>query len=258
MLSFGVAGCGTLSNGRGWGQDALSSSSLKRIPRAAYNAFFDLQTLVPAVGAVICVAGDFDDDVAAWATRHTPLFGSVEDAEKASDWLRTTLQVEAAVTALAAPSGNDPRQWAYWKAKGLGVELAALGITGGVTQLLKTTIDRERPDNPQDTTSFPSGHASGAFAAATLANRNVDALSLAKPLQRTVQIANLGLASGVAWARLESGQHFPSDVLAGAALGHFLSAFIHDALLGLPDTGRFRLLILPAAENTRIELSFEF
>jgi hypothetical protein len=47
-------------------------------------------------------------------------------------------------------------------------------------------------------------------------------------------------------------------VLAGAALGHFLSAFIHDAFLGLPDTGRFRLMILPAAENTRVELSFGF
>jgi membrane-associated phospholipid phosphatase len=258
ILSLSVAGCGTLPNGRGWGQDALSSSSLARIPRAAYNALFDLHTLLPAVGAVVCAAGDFDDDVADWATRHTPVFGSVEDAQKASDWLRATLQVEAAVTALATPSGNASRQWAYWKAKGLGVELAALGVTGGVTQLLKATTDRGRPDEPQDKTSFPSGHASGAFAAATLANRNVDALAVSQPLRRTVQIANLGLASGTAWARLEGGRHFPSDVLAGAALGHFLSAFIHDAFLGLPDTGRFRLIILPAAESTRVELSFGF
>ena len=258
MLSLGIAGCGTLPNGRGWGQDALSSSSLARIPRAAYNAFFDLQTLIPAVGAVVCAAGDFDDDIADWATRHTPLFGSVEGAQKASDWLRTTLQVEAAVTALATPSGNDPQHWAYWKAKGLGVELAAVGLTSGVTHLLKATTDRGRPDDPQDKTSFPSGHASGAFAAATLANRNVDSLGISKPLQRTMQITNLGLASGVAWARVEGGRHYPSDVLAGAALGHFLSAFIHDAFLGLPDTGRFRLIILPAAENTRVELSFGF
>jgi hypothetical protein len=258
MLSLGVTGCGTLPNGRGWGQDALSSSSLTRIPRAVYNAFFDLHTLIPAVGAAVCVAGDFDDDIAEWATRHTPIFGSVEGAKEASDWLRTTLQVEAAVTALATPSGHDPQHWAYWKAKGLGIELAAVGITSGVTQLLKVTTNRGRPDDPQDKTSFPSGHASGAFAAATLANRNVDALGVSKPLQRTVQIANLGLASGAAWARLEGGRHFPSDVLAGAALGHFLSAFIHDAFLGLPDTGRFRLIILPAAENTRVELSFGF
>jgi membrane-associated phospholipid phosphatase len=127
-------------------------------------------------------------------------------------------------TALATPGGNDPQHWAYWKAKGLGVELAAVGLTSGVTQLLKATTDRERPDDPQDKTSFPSGHASGAFAAATLANRNVDELGVSKPLQRTIQIANLGLASGVAWARVEGGRHFPSDVLAGAALGHFLGA----------------------------------
>src|SRR3712207_6204317 len=84
ILSLGVAGCGTLPNGRGWGQDALSSSSLPRIPRAAYNAFLDLHTLLPAVGAVVCAAGGFDDDIADWATRHTPIFGSVEGAQSAS------------------------------------------------------------------------------------------------------------------------------------------------------------------------------
>jgi hypothetical protein len=41
------------------------------------------------------------------------------------------------------------------------------------------------------------------------------------------------LAVGTAWARVEAKKHFPSDVLAGAALGSFISAFVHDAFLGL-------------------------
>jgi hypothetical protein len=39
----------------------------------------------------------------------------------------------------------------------------------------------------------------------------------------------------VAWARIEAGEHFPSDVLAGAAIGNFVTAFIHDFLLGQPE-----------------------
>lgn len=44
----------------------------------------------------------------------------------------------------------------------------------------------------------------------------------------------MALASAVAWARVERGRHFPSDVLAGAALGHFLSAFCRPLLACLP------------------------
>ena len=43
----------------------------------------------------------------------------------------------------------------------------------------------------------------------------------------------MGIAAGTAWARIEAGEHYPSDVLVGYALGHFFSAFIQDAFLGL-------------------------
>ena len=39
-------------------------------------------------------------------------------------------------------------------------------------------------------------------------------------------------------ARVGGRKHFPSDVLFGAALGHFLTAFIHDAFLNLAEDGR--------------------
>ena len=34
-------------------------------------------------------------------------------------------------------------------------------------------------------------------------------------------------------ARVEAEKHYPIDVLVGAALGHFLSAVIHDSMMGL-------------------------
>ena len=257
-LVWVLTGCGTLSTGRGWGQDALTSVSWQRVQRAAHNAFFDLQTVLPAAGAIIFAASDLDDQTSEWAVEHTPLFGSVQNAQDASDYLRATLWVEAGVTALATPSGADAKSWLLSKGKGLAVELAAIGVTSGITSGLKQVTDRSRPDDPMNTLSFPSGHASSAFAASTLANRNLDALAMPMGIKRPLQVGNLLLATGVAWARVEGGRHFPSDVLAGAALGHFLSAFIHDAFLGLPDTNRFHLIILPAKDSTQVEVSFSF
>ena len=252
-----LAGCTTLKNGRGWGQDAIYPLNLKKISGAAHDAFFDLQTLIPAAGALIFAVDDFDNEVSDWATDHNPIFGSDENAKDASDVLRNMLLAEFFVTALATPSGNDSKQWTNAKSKGLGVELAALGATLGTTVLLKSGSDRERPDE-SDNNSFPSGHSSASFSAATLANRNLDSIGLPKKLRRPLQVGNLFLATGVAWARVEGGKHFPSDVLAGAALGHFLTAFIHDAFLGLPAEDKFSFVIISLDGGAAAQLSFHF
>lgn len=47
-----------------------------------------------------------------------------------------------------------------------------------------------------------------------------------------LQIGFTTLTVSTAWARVEAKSHFPSDVLAGMALGHFIGAFINDAFLG--------------------------
>jgi hypothetical protein len=257
LFSLFASGCGTMSNGRGWGQDAVYPVDLQRVGRAAQNAFLDLETLVPALGAAVFAIGDFDEDVSDWASKNTPIFGSQEAAQKASDCLRYTLLAEAVGTALATPSGEDSKNWGFSKLKGLVVEGAAMGLTEGSTDLLKSATDRTRPDESDDR-SFPSGHASGAFSSSTLANRNLDYISMSRHLKRPLQIANIGLAAGTAWARVEGHKHFPSDVLAGAALGHFLSAFIHDAFLNLPEEDGFRLLILPSRNGAMAHLSFSF
>jgi membrane-associated phospholipid phosphatase len=258
MVCGCLLGCGTLANGRGWGQDAIVPVSWRRVTRAAQNALFDIQTLIPAAGAIVFAATDLDDRTSEWAIEHTPVFGSVNGAQDASDVLSGLLLAEAGATALATPSGHDAKTWALWKAKGLAVELAAVGLTEGVTSGLKAATNRSRPDDPTDTTSFPSGHASEAFSGATLSNRNLDAMLLPIGLKRTLQVSNVVFATGAAWARVEGGKHFPSDVLAGAALGYFLSAFIHDAFLGLPETDTFRLVVFPARNGAHVEVSFSF
>ena len=72
----------------------------------------------------------------------------------------------------------------------------------------------------QGTHSFPSGHSAAAFTSATLIERNSGPLA---------GVPAYALAGFTAFERVEAGRHYPSDVLAGAAIG-CLSAGIVDSL----------------------------
>jgi membrane-associated phospholipid phosphatase len=257
LFVFTLAGCGTLQNGRGWGQDAIYPVDSRRISSAAYHAFFDLQTLLPAAGALVFCFDNYDQRVSDWATTNHPIFGSQNNASQASDYLSYGLGAETLVTALATPSGKDPKDWVSNKAKGIAVELGAQLATAGVTGLLKSTTNRARP-NGTSSNSFPSSHSSTAFSSATLSNRNLNSIKMPVGVRLPLQIGNVVIATGVAWARVEAGSHYPSDVLAGAAIGHFLSAFIYDAFMGLPEQKRWDLYASPTRGGAMFEVSFGF
>jgi hypothetical protein len=102
----------------------------------------------------------------------------------------------------------------------LEAEIWAAGI---VTPLLKDTFGRARPITGEGTwqfhgfsnsnahASFPSGHATNAFAAATAIAAHSDGYLIPT-------IAYM-LATGVAFSRVNDRAHFPSDVVAGALIG---------------------------------------
>jgi undecaprenyl-diphosphatase len=70
----------------------------------------------------------------------------------------------------------------------------------------------ECPDRP----SFPSEHAAAAFAAArTLSGINPDLRPLVVPA-----------AVAIAASRVRAGVHYPTDVIAGAALGLVVANFV--------------------------------
>jgi len=252
-----LCGCGTLPNGHRWGQDAFTPIDLDRISRAAHDAFFNLNTLAPLTGALVFAVDDFDERASDWAFKHTPIFGSPLDARDASDDLKAALEAEAVITAILTPSGDTFDEWIISKGKGAAVELLAAGATDNVTSWLKSGTDRTRPDETGDR-SLPSAHASEAFSFATLSNRNLDSIRMPSGLRPAIKAGNLVLASGVAWARVEAQRHYPSDVLAGAALGHFLTAFIHDAFLNLPEDQDVDFAFFPLDGGAGIELAFRF
>jgi membrane-associated phospholipid phosphatase len=251
-----ITGCGTLENGRGWGQDALYPVDGKRVSWALYNAATNWGTLIPAGSAIVSSFDSFDARVNSWTISHTPIFGSINSASRASDYLDYALQAEVLVTALATPSGQDPKEWVSSKAKGLSVEVGADLVTAGVTGGLKTTVNRERPSGGDY--SFPSGHTSNAFTNVALSNRNLEHIPMSDNLQIALDVGNWLLASATGWARIEADAHWLSDVFPGAAIGYFFGAFLHDGFMGLPEEKPAQANVLPLQRGAMVMLSFTF
>jgi len=110
--------------------------------------------------------------------------------------------------------------------------MRAVVVSGGLTALIKGAAGRSRPfASPGDAdeyspghgfltsarASFPSGHTSAAFAAATVLIREINAH---RPRARLIAgPLLLGTATFVGFSRIYEQQHWPSDVVVGAALG---------------------------------------
>lgn len=86
------------------------------------------------------------------------------------------------------------------------------GLNAGVTELMKRAVFELRPDR-SDYESFPSRHASYAFNIGSIISYGLYGYS---PFW--VSGAHI-IADGVAMQRVLNSRHFPSDVLAGAAIG---------------------------------------
>lgn len=96
------------------------------------------------------------------------------------------------------------------KVSHVGMDLIqSIAVSGAVTQALKYTTRRERPDG-SDLKSFPSGHASGTFAVATALERH---------LGWRYAVPGYAVASYVAISRLPANRHWFSDVVFGSAVG---------------------------------------
>jgi hypothetical protein len=200
---------------------------------------------------------DMDKRISDWASDNNPVFGSNKNASNWSNYLETTSGAVYFTTVMATPSGKDTSDWLKAKAKGLAIGVAASGITGKSTSLIKGLTKRTRPNGANDK-SLPSGHASGTAVFTTLARRNLDSIPMSQESRLFADIGIIGLAAGTGWARVEAKAHYPSDVLAGYALGHFFSAFINDAFLGLDNEKAPQLTLEPSRKGIWVGLSWSY
>lgn len=107
----------------------------------------------------------------------------------------------------------------------LGAEALINGVI--VSQALKAATQRPRPREDDASgeffdggDSFPSGHATHAWALATVvANEYKD--------KRLVQASAYGLAAAISVSRFTARKHFLSDVLVGSALGYGIGHYVY-------------------------------
>jgi undecaprenyl-diphosphatase len=117
-----------------------------------------------------------------------------------------------AIAGVLAARGREPGRRAA--AHGLAAVGVAATVANGPAKLL-TRRSRPSPESSQSliglprSTSFPSGHSASAFAFASGACSQAPGLA---PLL-------VPLAGAVAYSRVHTGVHYPSDVAAGALLG---------------------------------------
>jgi membrane-associated phospholipid phosphatase len=130
---------------------------------------------------------------------------------------------------------------------GISVMTAAVVAVG-----LKTVFGRFRPlESPDDPfrfepfsghASFPSGHATLAFASAVALDRETTS--------GWVPWVAYPVATMVAWSRVHDLKHWTSDVVAGAAIGGWTAwkteSFLEGRALGVPDAAqKTSLLVVP-------------
>ncbi len=228
LLCLAITGGCASQSGGDWGSAVTFTPGWKQVGEAAKSAALDPLTWAPTAGAAVFAVTDLDDEVLEWASDHNPVFGDIEDAKDWSDDLAVVASVNWFATALAVPSGEENLR--VNKGKGMGMQALALFATRSITDGLKSVVDRERPDRPADN-SFPSLHTSGATAAATLSARNIDQMPLTDTQKRWWKAGGYTVAGLTGWARIEGNRHYPSDVLFGFALGHFIAAFVNDAFV---------------------------
>lgn len=233
LVTMVLCGCsGTMANGRRWGEDVTLAPGWGKVQKSAWNALKSPEVWLPAAGALAFQIDDSDERVSDWALRHHPVFDDERDASKASDDLLTATKVAYGLSVIVTPSGSLDRQWGESKAKALGVGLVAYGLTDFTTDILKDSTKRELPDASDDD-SFPSAHTSKSAVYAILADRNVRAINLPRWAKTASKAGLTALPLATGWARIEAAVHYPSDILAGMALGHFFGMFINDAFMGI-------------------------
>lgn len=150
------------------------------------------------------------------------------------------------LAAMAAPAALAAVDQDQWLTAGVMYAQSVL-LAGGLKNILKGLVDRNRPymytseTSPEGIAdgdrlnSFPSGHAAYAFNGAVFTSVVFGEYFPDSPWRVPVAAGSLGAAVAVGWLRIESGNHFFSDVLAGAALGSltgYLVPELHESCCG--------------------------
>ena len=207
-----VAGCANQtehsSQRADWFESALSDSAdlPRRIVEDLKDTFLradNLTALLLAGGASIAMHnGNADDKIADNLDDNDILHGFTDESLNIIGGPGAHFAVTGLWYALSAEAGDDfnkERAWTMFR---------ALSITGLTTMGLKAIRDNDTPNGKR--WAWPSGHTSSSFTVASV---------LDEFYGPKVGIPAYALASFVGYRMMETGDHWASDVVFGAALG---------------------------------------
>jgi membrane-associated phospholipid phosphatase len=144
----------------------------------------------------------------AFGARSPALDRTLVTITRAANYSRLWLMFAGALAVFGGRRGQ--------KAAGRGIVAIAIasGIANGPAKLIarrRRPFSQSRPAliRMPRSTSFPSGHTAAAFAFATAASAEMPILAPAV----------VPIAGAVAYSRVHTGVHYPSDVAAGLAIG---------------------------------------
>ena len=211
--------------------EAPSGGAEQRPPVRVYQPLAWRTLTLAGSGALVGVVGValLDNHLAYETQKFRAWSGSgIEHASVLTSSIGGTGPIALGATLFAAGTLADNRDM-----RGIGRDVTqSVLASGAITLALKGAIGRARPLRAQDDpdhfkpgrgfltsslASFPSGHTSAAFAAATVLSTELSRLHPSK--RRWLMAGSYGAATLVGLSRMYVNAHWASDVVAGAALG---------------------------------------
>lgn len=217
LLATSLSGCRSTAEGSRWERHA-SSEIWSQAVQQQWDRPWQRTPEAAALVATPLLAF-FDTDLSEDASHHYLTGGHAAAGDDLALGLGGAALLEGALEAL---HGDDARS--------LEVGAESLFLTELSTEVLKSVAHRRRPGGSGSTTSFPSGHTSFSFAAATYLARRIDDENDGPYDKLGYLLYVPALYVGI--NRVEVGRHFPSDVAFGAFLGMFVSNFVYNAHYG--------------------------
>jgi len=226
------------SRARSATQPLALQASAPRVGNGAWLRAHDVGVAALVVGATFAVAAN-DDAIRADVRRH--------DSPASRDLARFAQPLGNAavvVPALALTYAGARLGGRRSLADATERVTLSVGVAGAAALALKTIAGRRRPNSGADAddfrpvsgnASFPSGHATIAFALASAVDRESGA--------RWVKWVAYPAAGLVAWSRLRDDEHWASDVVFGGALGALGAARVDDRLRARAAPGEAHALL---------------
>lgn len=261
LLLLSVLSCSSCSlftkKGK-WGRDAIWPIKGSRIKDAFIKNAKSPHVWVPLIGAGAVHWAGYDKKISKSQVQEKALYTTPKNTSYWSDQLNKILLYEMYASILltsSMPEDESLKQWAWSKTKGGLVTNFASSSSKFSRDVLAKFFKRERP-NQLDNLSFPSGHSAEAGSRNMLISKNLDHIEMHPYLRTGLNVGNTIMATGTLWARLEGERHYPSDILAGYAVGSFVAGFVWDSLMNLDENESFS--VLPMNDQVSVQYGWRF